>query len=128
MKAKTLLRCFGLLAAVSAAAFIGESLVASLFKTDPPAISKILPVTSIPLAAKQISEFTLKAPSAPEMAGSPPAGPHAPRKKATLYLKNGSEISGEIVSEGEDWITLNIDGSEAGFHRSEISRILRAED
>ena len=53
----------------------------------------------------------------------------SPRSKSvnsvTLYLKNGSVISGELVQEGGGGVTLLWQGGEVGFTKNEIERMER---
>ena len=45
----------------------------------------------------------------------------------TLYLKNGSVLSGELVHEGDQGVTLFWQGGEVVFTRKEIEKIQKGE-
>jgi len=117
MRARTLIHCFGLLTAAAVVAVAGERITASLLKKDPASVHTILPVTSLPLWGKLNTEW-------PKWTGGMPKedSTEVPEEKpvVTVTLNNGSEIEGTLVSEEEDWILLDVEGSQVGFHASEI--------
>ena len=88
-------------------------------------VYEILPVTSLPLILKppvQTMDHKKNTPSAEKASKTVVS---VPQNLVTVYLKNGSEISGELVSEDAESINLNIDGGQVGFQHSEINRIVR---
>ncbi|MCM8776187.1 MAG: hypothetical protein NC930_07570 [Candidatus Omnitrophica bacterium] len=116
MKVKTVAYCFGVLLTVSALALVIEHIAGVLTDMRSSSIHQILPVTSLPLLKRIKSSAGLKQdlPSG--------RGPNL-KMQVTLHLKSGGEVTGVLLFQDEDWVTLNVDGSEAGFHRSEINRI-----
>ena len=128
MRAKTTIYCFGLLSALALVGLASEAVVATLAKTKPPSVYQIIPVTSLPLLVKHFETERTDKSSAPARQKSISEKEQAARliETATLYLKNGSKVSGPIISEEGGWITLRIDGSEVGFYGSEINRIERS--
>jgi len=98
---------------------VAQFLFSSVAEKNVRGIYRVFPVNSLPLIAK-----ILKQEQEPENSGEIVA----PKKpQVILHLKSGSQLHGELVEESENWLTLNIDGSDVGFRRSEIDRIFRSE-
>ncbi|MBI3997106.1 MAG: hypothetical protein HY352_05535 [Candidatus Omnitrophica bacterium] len=61
-------------------------------------------------------------------ATSTPAKPATPMPRATtLYLKNGGAVTGELVSETSQEVTLHFEYGDVGFQRAEIARIVKGQ-
>lgn len=87
----------------------------------PSPVYRVLPLTAIPHYGKSLFESMTNRGTGQETKFEK----RKSKEEITLYLKNGGEITGELLSEEGDWITLGISGSEAGFHASEIARMVR---
>lgn len=65
-------------------------------------------------------------PPKPAMSVTSLAEPDIPaERRTTLLLKNGEQVSGEVVSETADTIVLQWGHGQAGFNRSEVLQITR---
>jgi len=110
MQGRTLFQCFSLLVLMVILAFIAEFMITPLFGTQVPVLYRIAPVTSIPIwFRQQIS---------PEKGGTKVV---PPKHRVMIHLKSGKEITGELISDEEGWVMVNLDGNQVGFRRSEIS-------
>ncbi len=123
MKPKTVLHCFLLLLIVSFVVLITEVVISSLTGAKLSPLYEILPISSSPFVGKKIKELD----KATSRGNSQTETQHSLPVQVTLYLTNGSEIIGKLVSEDQDWVTVNYEGSIVGFHRSEISQISKTE-
>jgi len=119
---KSILHSFWLLGLVVFLALTGEFLYTALRTGSGFDAHKIFPVTAMPIAVKNARAGKWISPETYEKDAGRPARP-----EVTLFLKSGNEVTGEIVSEDAEWITLQIEESKAGFRRSEIGRIQREE-
>ena len=104
----------------------GEFLIASLLGAKPSRVYDILPITSLSHHGKPLLQSLVVNPIARKMGREIKPAEKALREEITIYLKNGNQVTGGLVSQEGDWITLDISGSKAGFHHSEISRIVRS--
>lgn len=70
-----------------------------------------------------------KAPALPVANLSPPArqtpSPAASANQVTLYLANGGMVTGELVRESAEGVTLRWDYGEAAFSRGEIIQMVK---
>lgn len=119
MRPSTIVHCFGLLSIFTLFILVAQFLFSSLAEKNVTGVYRVFPVTSIPLIAKIIKQG--------KGAAAPSESVPAKKPQVILHLKSGSQIHGELLEESENWLSLNIDGSEVGFRRSEIDRIFRAE-
>ncbi|MBI3083413.1 MAG: DUF1570 domain-containing protein [Candidatus Omnitrophica bacterium] len=53
----------------------------------------------------------------------PPAPTPPPQNQVTIYLKNGGAVTGELVQETPQELTLRFDYGDVGFQRAEIERV-----
>ena len=111
MRPATLAQSFGLLSIFLVFAVVGQFLFSSFSKEKPASIYRIFPLSSLPLAAKEMRRERTPAESLPQK----------PKHEVSLHLKNGRKIQGELVRVDERGVTLNVDGSEVGFRHSEIA-------
>lgn len=120
MRTSTIIHCFGLLTIFTLFLLIGQFLFSTLAKENATGIYRVFPVTSLPLVAKKIVEVRH-----PELKKQQEL--EKPRSRVILHLAAGGQVEGDLLSETDQWILLNVDGSEVGFRRSEIQEIFRAD-
>jgi hypothetical protein len=90
----------------------------------------------------QTHPYTPPAPETPA-AGTEAPGPDGPKpgtstpvpvpatpagRRVTLFLKNGGTMSGELIAETPESITLRRDYGDVVFRREEIERMIRPRD
>lgn len=119
MKTKTVANCFILLLAMAMAAFLVEGVVAPLMNKSPSPIYKILPLTSLPILWEKLTRNVSSNDALLEKTSQERKNV-SEKNIVTLSLTNSNEVTGELVSEQGEWVTVNIAGSHVGFHRSEI--------
>ena len=100
-----------------------EFVLASVTGSEPSSVPRILPLTSFSTQGSKLLG-SMTGPLAKKMGHEIAPVKQIPKQEMTLILKNGSQVTGEFVSEEGDWITLRIEGGEIGFHRSEISEVV----
>ncbi|MDP3920268.1 MAG: hypothetical protein Q8R76_05630 [Candidatus Omnitrophota bacterium] len=123
MKAKTLINTFALFAAVTYAAFGLEVVFSSYTQGGAVNLSGVLPLTSLPIAADDIrgEQSNWEERRNKRRAESSEGIPEPP--EIEVHLNNGRIVTGKLVSKDEKWLMLLVDGSEVGFHRSEVVTI-----
>jgi hypothetical protein len=109
-----------MLAAVALAFFVGETVVALLAERDPPKLYLSLPTSSLPHISNEFAAAELEARRRAVIEAEEAALPHV-----TVYLKNQSTVTGKLARDEDGWITVVVDGSEVGFHSSEVERVER---
>ena len=65
---------------------------------------------------------------APAKPTSATAAPVPPANQATLYLVNGGMVTGELVSETPQEVTLRFEYGEVEFRRAEIKRFVKGKE
>lgn len=86
-----------------------------------------LPGQPIP-GATHTANGTSAPASSHRKAAATPAKPTIPRARATtVYLKNGGAVTGELVSETPQEVTLHFDYGDVGFQRAEIARVVKGQ-
>lgn len=118
MQARTITSCFGLLFLVLCMALAGELLFSRLSEFASFSPHKIFPVTSIPHWTTYFRKASQDTPQ-DQTAG---ASKYSAQPDILLQLKNGKEVRGKLIARKEGWFSLEIDGSEVGFHQSEIAQ------
>jgi len=79
--------------------------------------------------AQTNSASTKKVPSVKKAKATRAATPPPiPVNAVTLYLKNGGAVTGELVSETPQEVTLRFDYGDVGFRRSEIDRLVKGKE
>lgn len=122
MKAKIVVRCFGMLMTISFILLIAQPILATIFPFKPAPIHSILPITSFPHMNKSMLKYKTLFPDRSKLKEK-----ENKHQRVIVYLHNGSEIHGNITYQDDAWVHLDMDGSQVGFQRSEISKIVPVE-